>query len=118
MKISILVIALISLIGSVTFADDATQKSLTEALSKFTLPEMPDELKQKLRDYVPNDLKRRRDEGNARSTAEWEKISTREEWEAFRKEKVKLLRESLGVSFRTKVGGQWVWRYEGEPASR
>jgi len=23
-----------------------------------------------------------------------------------------------GVSFRTKVGGQWVWRYEGEPASR
>lgn len=82
------------------FADEASQKVLTEALSKFTPPEMPAELKQRLRDYVPNDLKRRRDEGNAKSTAEWEKIKTRQEWEMFRVAKIKLLRESLGQSFR------------------
>ena len=97
---SLLAIILALSAASFCFADDATQKSLNDSLSKFTLLEMPPELKQKLRDYVPNDLKRRRDEGNAQSTAEWEKIQTREEWEAFRKKKLKLLRESLGLSFR------------------
>jgi dienelactone hydrolase len=91
---------LVVLSSQLSRADESSQKELTAALQQFTLPEIPAELKQKLRDYVPNDLKRRRDEGNARSTAEWEKIKTREEWEAFRKEKVKLLRESLGLSFR------------------
>jgi dienelactone hydrolase len=97
---SLLTAVLIAISSQLSLADETSQKSLIEALAKFTLPEMPDELKQKLRDYVPNDLKRRRDEGNARSTAEWNAIKTREEWEAFRKQKVKLLRESLGLSFR------------------
>lgn len=91
---------LIALFTQLTRADESSQKELTAALQKFTLPEIPAELQQKLRDYVPNDLKRRRDEANARSTAEWAKIKTREEWQAFRNEKVKLLRESLGLSFR------------------
>ncbi len=97
---SLLTALLIAISSQLSLADDSSQKELTAALQKFTLPELSDELKQKLRDYVPNDLKRRRDEGNARSTAEWEKIKSREEWEAFRKQKVKLLRESLGHSFR------------------
>jgi dienelactone hydrolase len=96
----IVVAVLFNLAAQHSRADGSSQKGLTAALQKFTLPEIPDDIEQKLRDYVPNDLKRRRDEGNSRSTAEWEKIKTREEWEAFRKEKVKLLRESLGLSFR------------------
>lgn len=85
-------------------ADEANIKSLTAALEKFTLPEMPDELKQQLRDYVPNDLKARRDAANRKSTAEWEAITNREQWEKFRKEKIILLRKSLGLSF---AGDDW-----------
>lgn len=98
-RISI-VAAMFALTTQSCLADEASQKALTEALSKFTLPEMPAELKQKLRDFVPNDLRQRSKEGNARSTAEWEKIKSREEWEAFRRAKIKLLRDSLGQSFR------------------
>ncbi|WP_254506712.1 hypothetical protein [Anatilimnocola floriformis] len=98
--IRLCVIATILATVSTLRADEASPKSLTDALSNFSPAEIPPELKQKLRDYVPNDLKRRRDEGNAKSTAAWEKIKTREEWEAFRNTKLKLLRESLGLSFR------------------
>jgi hypothetical protein len=93
-------LALLLLGASAVLADEANVKALTEALSKFTLPEMPAELKQQLRDYVPNDLKRRREEGNAKSSAEWQAIDNKEEWEAFRKGKLKKLQHSLGLSFQ------------------
>ncbi|QDU31812.1 hypothetical protein ETAA8_69720 [Anatilimnocola aggregata] len=86
-------------ISVTSFADEANRQSLTETLSKFTAPDMPDEVKQKLRDYVPNDLRQRREAANAKSSADWHAIKSREEWEAFRREKLKLLRKSLGRSF-------------------
>lgn len=94
----------ICFVSSFANADEANIKSLTAALEKFALPEMPDELKQQLSDYVPNDLKARRDAANRQSTAEWAAITTREQWEKFRKEKITLLRKSLGRSW---AGDDW-----------
>jgi cephalosporin-C deacetylase-like acetyl esterase len=49
----------------------------------------------KFSDLVPNDIRRRLKEANARSTEAWQKIDSRAEWEKFRAEKLADLRASL-----------------------
>lgn len=80
-------------------ADEAATQQLTEELKKFTAPKLSDEETQKLRDSVGNDQRRRREAANQKSSAEWQGIKTKDEWQAFRREKLNLLRQSLGNSF-------------------
>jgi len=49
------------------------------------------------RGMIDRDIKRRTEEFNARHREEWYKITTREQWEKYRDERIGRLRESLGT---------------------
>lgn len=57
---------------------------------------LPADKREGLKEMVPAHLRRRIDAANLRSTAEWRRIASRADWEAFREAKRKLLRDSLG----------------------
>ncbi|WP_425616240.1 hypothetical protein NA78x_006182 [Anatilimnocola sp. NA78] len=92
----LLTLALVLLQPILCLADEAA--SLTAELKKFTAPKLADTDAQKLRDYVGNDQRRRREAANQKSSAEWRAIQTKEQWLAFRRDKLQLLRRSLGNS--------------------
>jgi dienelactone hydrolase len=79
-------------------ADEASRAAQVESLRTFTSPQVPESWRQKLRDEVPGELKELRDAANSQSTADWKAIDDKQDWEAFRQEKLKLLRASLGAT--------------------
>src|SRR5262245_17100783 len=57
---------------------------------------VPESEREQLRTMIGRRLREQIAESNRRSTAAWAQISSREEWEAFRREKLAALRKSLG----------------------
>lgn len=66
---------------------------LADALSKLSSTAIVDE---SMRDMVRADLRSRLQAANDRSSEAWRKIETRQQWEAFRNQRIAALRESLG----------------------
>jgi dienelactone hydrolase len=79
-------------------ADETSRAALEKSLRTFNSPAVPESWRQKLRDEVPGKLKELRDAANSQSTADWKAIDDKQAWEAFRQEKLKLLRASLGAT--------------------
>ncbi len=72
--------------------DQADVKDLVNRLRALET----DQLGEPASDVLREHLRRLLREANERSTREWREISTRGEWESFRDEKLRQLRESLG----------------------
>jgi dienelactone hydrolase len=67
------------------------------AIVKHISPQIAAEAEsEQLRTMLSRRLRGQLEEANRTSSAEWAKIQSREEWEAFRREKLKALRASLG----------------------
>src|SRR5208283_2235606 len=77
-------------LAQLTAADDAADisKVVPEVLSK--------EHRKEAGGMIERDINRRSAEVNARNREEWAKITTREQWEKYRDERVSALRRSLG----------------------
>ena len=69
---------------------------LAEKLRDLPTQVILDQDRETAAQMFPNNLKRRLRVANARSTAEWGAIKTREQWQRFRGEKIRLLREAIG----------------------
>jgi dienelactone hydrolase len=84
-----LVLGMVFVTGSVSRADE-----LASALAKLS----PNVLKESesLREMLPRDIYGRIRAANQQSTADWRKIQSRADWEAFRDERIARLRKSLG----------------------
>src|SRR5437764_3699827 len=82
-------------------------KALSAATAKRERP---------LNTMLADDVRQRLQAVNRRSTEEWRKIKTREDWEAYSRERVKALSDSLGLHGPTGQKSEYhVGRlYEGE----
>jgi len=90
------VLAFAALTGAHEPAGQANQDiaaALTELSAKLAADPERDALRQTLGRALRDEITA----ANRRSSGEWAKISTRDEWERFRAEKLKSLRESLGT---------------------
>ncbi len=66
-------------------------------LSKLTPDVLTKEQQKDAAGMISRDIRRRADEANARNREEWSKITTREQWEKYRDERIDKLRNSLGT---------------------
>jgi dienelactone hydrolase len=76
---------------------DATPQSLEAALAELSAKLAADPARDELRQSLGRALRDEIAAANRRSSDEWSRITSRGEWEAFRTEKLKALRESLGT---------------------
>jgi dienelactone hydrolase len=77
-------------LGSLAMADDAAD------LSKTTADVLGKEQRKEAAGMIERDIVRRSDAVNARNRGEWAKITSRDQWEKFRDERIERLRKSLG----------------------
>jgi dienelactone hydrolase len=75
---------------------DHSKKAIEAALAELSAKLAADPQRDELRQSLGRSLREQIAEANRRSSAEWSKITSRNDWEAFRAEKIKALRESLG----------------------
>ncbi len=88
---------LVSIIALPAFCEDEVDvEQLAPAISKLSPSLYENDDQDDLRSMVRDDLRQRLQAANDRSSAEWHKIKTREDWEAFRKPRLDALRKSLG----------------------
>src|SRR5262245_51764797 len=71
-------------------------EELADRLARLDATVGPAGERKALAGMVADALRRRRQELNDRSTAAWQAIRTRDDWEKFRRPKLTALRESLG----------------------
>lgn len=69
---------------------------LAEQLRDLPTRVIPEQDREAAVQMLPGNLRKRLEEANVRSTAEWKAIKSREQWERFRDEKIRLLREAIG----------------------
>jgi dienelactone hydrolase len=86
-----------ALFGLLVFTSAATAQPTAEQLAKLDVTVAPEAERKALANMMAEHLRARQKEANDRSTAEWKRITNREEWEAFVKPKLKALRDSLGT---------------------
>jgi len=74
------------------------EQNLADAIRKLDGSVFPPDSKEAkaLREMVGKEVRARRDAVNQRETKLWKAIKTRRDWERYRDERLKLLRESLG----------------------
>jgi dienelactone hydrolase len=87
----------ISLATSALAQQPATSDSLTAAVKKIDPHVVPEDQREALRSMLGRSLREQIAAANRKSSAEWTKITSREEWERFRDEKIAALRKSLGT---------------------
>ena len=75
----------------------AAPAGAADALEKLRTHTMPEDKRNALGDMVRENLRDRLRAANARSTAAWRKVKTRQDWQRFRDDRLKALRESLGT---------------------
>lgn len=68
----------------------------TKAIQSIPAEVLSKEQKETASRMLGDDLRRRLKAANAKSSAEWHKLASKEEWEKYRKEKLALLAASLG----------------------
>jgi dienelactone hydrolase len=73
------------------------EPEIAAALKELSAKLAEDPARDELRQMLGRSLREQIQAANRRSSAEWAKIATREDWERFRAEKLKLLRASLGT---------------------
>ena len=83
-----------------------TASAIEEALAELATKLAADPERDELRQSLGRSLREQIAEANRRSSAEWSKIGSRGDWEAFRAEKIKALRESLGTVCPDAAGSQ------------
>lgn len=91
-------LAVSTAVFSVRASDKAGDANLSNALRGLDTSVFQPAERATAARMLANQVQRRLRQSNARSSAEWKRISSREEWEGFRKEKLSLLRNSLGES--------------------
>lgn len=78
-------------------ADDRLDvRKLAEQLRDLPSVMLPEEEREAAGATIPDDLGRRLRAANLRSSAEWQAVKTRDDWQRFRDEKLRLLREAIG----------------------
>jgi cephalosporin-C deacetylase-like acetyl esterase len=77
-------------------AQDKPADKLADQLARLDTTVAPAEEQKALGSSVADGIRRRRQELNERSTAAWQAIKTREDWEKFRKQELEALQASLG----------------------
>lgn len=88
---------LLTLANSANAGDGRLEASkLAEQLRVLPSVVLPEEEHESAADMIPGDLERRLRAANRRSSAEWQAIKTRDDWQRFRDEKLRLLREAIG----------------------
>src|SRR5262245_33790119 len=100
MRSSLLTLVLTMLLAAFTAADepaDQASKDIATALRELSAKLAADPNRDPLRQTLGRALHDEITAANRRSSEEWGKIHAREEWERFRAEKLKALRESLGT---------------------
>src|SRR5262245_23276260 len=65
-------------------------------LAKLTPDVLTKDQRKDAVNMIERDINRRSNEVNARNRGDWAKITTREQWEKFRDERIEKLRKSLG----------------------
>lgn len=75
------------------------REEVREALRRLPADVYPEKLAegQALRQAWPRLLAEQLHQGNHRSSQEWQRLQSREEWEAFRRDKLHRLRQALGI---------------------
>ena len=89
----ILSLMILLIASALSAGEDAAHHQMVQELRALDTNIAPS--KAKLSDLVPDDIRRRLKEANARSTDAWQKIVSRAEWEKFRADKLADLRASL-----------------------
>jgi len=69
---------------------------LAEKLRDLPMQILPERDRETAARMLPSHLNKRLQLANARSTAEWKAIKTREQWQRFRDKKIRLLSETIG----------------------
>ncbi len=87
----------LSLLTFLLVTSQIAAQPTAEQLAMFDLTVAPEAERKQLTQVIPDRLRQLQREANARSTAEWNRITNREQWEAFVKPKLAALRESLGA---------------------
>src|SRR5262245_30711146 len=86
----------LSILAVPLFGARAAPADLPTSLAQFDAIVLPLQERQAAARMTAEDLQRRLREANDRSSAEWRKITSREEWERFRTAKLAALHSSLG----------------------
>lgn len=81
----------------IPLAASRQQAEIAAALDKLSAQLAADPARGELQGMLGRALREQNAAANARSSAEWSAIDSREAWEQFRREKLRLLRESLGT---------------------
>ena len=82
-----------AMLGQLSFSQEP---DIAAALKEIQAKLAGDPARDELRQMLGRSLREQIMAANRKSSAEWAKIATREDWERFRAEKLKLLRASLG----------------------
>ena len=70
----------------------------TKAIQALPAAVLPEEQRASAKSMVGDNLRRRLKEANAKSSAEWKSLGSKEDWERFRKEKLALLKAFFRAS--------------------
>jgi hypothetical protein len=91
-------LAVLAAVAAFSRADEPPSSGLADALRKLDLRLMAadSERGKELPRMFGRDARARRDAANRRETDAWRKIATRDDWERYRDQRLKALRESLG----------------------
>jgi dienelactone hydrolase len=87
-------VLLVVAIGRTSWSQES---EIAAALKEVSARLAEDPARDELRQLLGRSLREQITAANQRSSAEWAKIATRDDWERFRAEKLKLLRASLGT---------------------
>ncbi len=87
----------LSLLVSFLFDSSLAAQPTAESIAKLDVTVAPEAERKALAGMMGEYLRARQREANDRSSAEWKRITNREQWEAFVTPKLAALRESLGT---------------------